>query len=387
MPFKFNPITGNLDLVNPTGTGGGGGGVTSVSVATLNGFAGNVVNPTTTPSIRVKTTVTGLLKGDGTAVSAAVAGTDYEVPLTFTTGVTRTLNTVTVDTTQNIAKLSNLTSNGFVKTSGGDGTLSIDTTSYQVAGSYLTSVTASSPIFSSGGLTPDISIQDAAADGSTKGAATFAAADFNSSSGLISIDYTNGQSSSGSTKGFLTSTDWTTFNNKQPAGNYITSLTGDVTASGPGSATATIANDSVTFSKMQNISTSRLLGRSTASSGDIEELTIGTGLSLSSGNLSSTITQYTDEMAQDAIGAALVDSGTVDFTYNDGANTITAIVIDDSVTFAKMQNISTNRLLGRGTASTGDIEQITLGVGLELSGTTVQTTNEVLPNIYSYIGL
>lgn len=39
--------------------------------------------------------------------------------------------------------------------------------------------------------------------------------DFNVSSGrVLSIDYTNGQAASSSTKGFLTSTDWSTFNNK-----------------------------------------------------------------------------------------------------------------------------------------------------------------------------
>lgn len=43
------------------------------------------------------------------------------------------------------------------------------------------------------------------------------------------------------TNGFLSSTDWSTFNSKQPAGNYITALTGDVTATGPGSAAATVA--------------------------------------------------------------------------------------------------------------------------------------------------
>jgi hypothetical protein len=58
--------------------------------------------------------------------------------------------------------------------------------------------------------------------------------------------------------------------------------TGDVT----GATALTIANDAVTFTKMQNISTARLLGRSTAGSGDIEELTIGNGLTLSSGVLS-----------------------------------------------------------------------------------------------------
>ena len=41
--------------------------------------------------------------------------------------------------------------------------------------------------------------------------------------------------------GCLTGTDWDTFNNKQAAGNYITALTGDVTASGPGSASVSFA--------------------------------------------------------------------------------------------------------------------------------------------------
>lgn len=41
--------------------------------------------------------------------------------------------------------------------------------------------------------------------------------------------------------GYLASTDWNTFNSKQPAGNYITALTGDVAATGPGSVGATLA--------------------------------------------------------------------------------------------------------------------------------------------------
>lgn len=41
--------------------------------------------------------------------------------------------------------------------------------------------------------------------------------------------------------GALSGTDWSTFNSKQAAGNYITALTGDVTASGPGSVAATVA--------------------------------------------------------------------------------------------------------------------------------------------------
>jgi len=62
------------------GGGGGSGTVTTVSVATANGLAGTVANATTTPAITLSTTVTGVLKGDGTTVSAAVANTDYLTP-------------------------------------------------------------------------------------------------------------------------------------------------------------------------------------------------------------------------------------------------------------------------------------------------------------------
>lgn len=55
--------------------------------------------------------------------------------------------------------------------------------------------------------------------------------------------------SSTSTTGALSSTDWNTFNNKQASGSYITALTGDVTATGPGSVAATIAVGAVTDTK------------------------------------------------------------------------------------------------------------------------------------------
>jgi microcystin-dependent protein len=63
-----------------TTLGGGSGTVTSTSVVSANGLAGTVATPTTTPAITLSTTVTGVLKGNGTAISAAVAGTDYVTP-------------------------------------------------------------------------------------------------------------------------------------------------------------------------------------------------------------------------------------------------------------------------------------------------------------------
>lgn len=301
----------------------GTGTVTSVSVVSANGFAGSVATATTTPAITLSTTITGLLKGNGTAISAAVsgtdyapatsgtsilkgngsggfsnasAGTDYEVPLTFSTGLTRSVNTITVNTTQNIAKLSNLTSNGFVKTSGGDGTLSIDTNTY-ITGNQ--TITLSGDITGSGttGITTAIAagvIVDADVNASAGitlsklAALTASRALVSDGSGVISASSVT-STELGYVSG-VTSAIQTQLNGKQATGNYITALTGDVTASGPGSVSATIANDAVTYAKMQNVSAaSKLLGRGSAGgSGDVEEITIGSGLSMSGTTLSVT---------------------------------------------------------------------------------------------------
>lgn len=81
---------------------------------------------------------------------------------------------------------------------------------------------------------------------------------------------------------------------------------------------------------------------------------------------SSNITDFT-EAAQDAIGAALTDTATIDFTYNDTANEISAVVVDNSITFSKLQQIASPRLIGRGTTGTGNATEITIGGALELT--------------------
>jgi hypothetical protein len=50
------------------------------------------------------------------------------------------------------------------------------------------------------------------------------------------------QQATSSQNGYLSSSDWLTFDGKQNAGNYITQLTGEASASGPGSATITLNN-------------------------------------------------------------------------------------------------------------------------------------------------
>lgn len=120
------------------------------------------------------------------------------------TGLTYSGNAFNVNTIQNIAKLSNLTSNGFVKTSGGDGTLSVDTATYlssigsgtngQLAywgGTNNLGSVATGTISSSGGITTT-------AGRSAVGGALSIACDV----------------ASGSIPGCLSAADWTTFNGK-----------------------------------------------------------------------------------------------------------------------------------------------------------------------------
>lgn len=175
-------LRGDGQFATPAGSGDVSSNTTSSVDAEIALF-----NSTTGKSIK-RATTTGILKGTSGVLSAAISGTDYEVPLTFSTGLTRTTNTITVNTSQNIATLSNLTSNGFVKTSGGTGALSIDTSTY------------------------------------------------------------------------LT-------------GNQTVTLSGDVTGSGATSITATIGANKVTNAMLATVGTSTFKGRTTAGTGNVEDLT------------------------------------------------------------------------------------------------------------------
>lgn len=140
---------------------------------------------------------------------------------------------------------------------------------------------------------------------------------------------------------------------------------GDITVSGSGAnwqidpsavGTAEIADDAVTFAKLQDSSAlDVLLGArgSVVGVGPYGEVTLGASMSLAAG--------------PSLRRAAL----TGDVTAPVNSNTTT--IANDAVTYAKMQDVSAaSRLLGRGSAAgSGNPEEITLGTGLSMSGTTL----------------
>ena len=86
--LKYNG-TRWINDVDLTSGGAGVGTVTNVSVTGANGFAGTVATSSSTPAITITTSVTGVLKGNGTAISAAVAGTDYQAPIGTISGIVK----------------------------------------------------------------------------------------------------------------------------------------------------------------------------------------------------------------------------------------------------------------------------------------------------------
>jgi hypothetical protein len=163
----------------------------------------------------------------GTSGAATLVGATLNIPQytdqfvgTVTSVAALTLGTSGTDLSSTVADSTTtpvITLN--VPTASASNRGALSSTDWSTFNAKVGSVTATSPLSSSGGSTPNITIQTA----------------------------------SGSQSGALSSTDWTTFNNKQAAGNYITSLTGEATATGPGAAAVTLNNASVTAKVLTGI--------------------------------------------------------------------------------------------------------------------------------------
>jgi hypothetical protein len=176
----------------------------------------------------------------------------------------------------------------------------------------------------------------------------------------------------------------------------ITQLTGDVTAGpGSGSQAATIANDAVTNAKLANMAQATIKGRASgAGTGDPTDLTGTQATAILDNFVGDSGSGGTKGLvpapaAGDAAAGKYLDSdGTWSVPPSSGvsdgdkgditvSSSGTVWTIDNGVvTYAKMQDVSAaSRLLGRGSASgSGDPEEITIGSGLSMSGTTLSAT-------------
>lgn len=135
----FDPVTRRL----LTDSASGSGTVTSVSVVTANGFAGSVANPTTTPAITLSTTITGILIGNGTAISAASPSTDYAA-LAFKTIAVSGQSDVVADSPIDILTL--VAGSGMTITTNA----STDTITFAASGGAATSITVGTTTITSG---------------------------------------------------------------------------------------------------------------------------------------------------------------------------------------------------------------------------------------------
>ena len=216
--YTLPNANGTIALVGGSGVG------TVTSIATTGPITGGTITSTGTIGITQATTSTDgyLSSTDWNTFNSKQAALTFSAPLINTSGtisipaatssVNGYLSSADWDTFNN--KQAALSGTGFVKISGT--TISYDNSTYYLASnpsSFITliALSATAPL------------------------------SYSNTTGVFSISQ-----ATTSTDGYLSSTDWNTFNNKQAAGSYITALTGEATASGPGSASVTLSTSAVT---------------------------------------------------------------------------------------------------------------------------------------------
>ena len=182
--------------------------------------------------------------------------------------------------------------------------------------------------------------------------------------------------------------------------------------------TSKILDANVTYAKIQNVTSGKLLGRTTSGTGTVEEIpTTGTGTAVlsvsptftgtptlptgtigvtqSAGNSSTALA--TTAFVTDAITSSTIPdattitkgkiqlagdlTGTADLPIIADNKIITSKILDSNVTYAKIQNVTSGKILGRTTSGSGKVEEIaTSGTGnVVLSDSPTFTGTPVLP--------
>lgn len=151
-------------------------------------------------------------------------------------------------------------------------------------------------------------------------------------------------------------------------GDQTITLTGDVTGSGTSSFSATLSNDAVSNAKLANVPTATFKGRTTAGTGDPEDLSVAQAKALL--NLAGSNTgDQTITLTGDVTG-----SGTGSFAATVGAN-----AVDNT----KLADVGNSTIKGRYSPGTGDPEDLTVTqvkALLNLSGTNTGDQTSITGN-------
>jgi hypothetical protein len=159
----------------------------------------------------------------------------------------------------------------------------------------------------------------------------------------------------------------------QQSGTLSDGDKGDITVSSSG-AVWTIDNDVVTYAKMQNVSaTNRLLGRSTAGSGDVEEITVG-------GDLTQSGSTFTVTTATTSTAGKVELATAAETTAADSSRAVTGRGLADSIYGARIIHLQVSDPLGSA-ITTGDgkvyfrVDAYASGMNLVAVGASVGTVS------------
>ena len=329
--------SGGLSLKNSAGTtqmsmGAGGGDNISLNVSTnLNGSNAQIdisptgtghvhINPTGSGSIQVNPTSVGTIDNMTIGATTPKNGSFVDFSVTGTTSFDGSQGTV-----------------GQVLTSAGTGATPTWTTP---AAGTVTSVTGTAPVVSSGGATPAISMAAA----------------------------------SSTVNGYLTSTDWTTFNNK--GSGTVTSVSATSPVTSTGGATPTIAIPAATTSASGYLTSTdwnTFNGKGSGTVTSVAALTLGTtGTDLSSTVATGTTTPVITLQVPTASASNRGALSAADWTTfnNKGSGTVTSASVVSANGFAgTVATATTTPAITISTSITGVLKGNGTAISAATSGT------------------
>lgn len=191
-----------------------------------------------------------------------------------------------------------------------------------------------------------------------------------------------------------------------------TTLTGPVTGSGAGTIATTITDQAVTYAKIQNVTTQSLLGRYAGTTGTTQEIKLGTGLLLNNTtglltadagtnlwnanklqglNIATTAptngqvlkwnsTTSVWEPGAPSAASTITLTGPV---TGSGTSSIATTITNKAISYAHIQDVTSQKLLGRYAATNGATQEVTISTGLLLNNSTGNLTADAANNLWN----